>query len=261
MGVVVDVRRRLGEMRRNAHLLPSDVLLASFPKSGNTWVRFIWANLVSLSELGGRTVDFHTLDEEVAPEYDSNSWGTVVPKTLSRLVKTHREYDPRLFAGRRAIYIWRHPGDVAISYFHYLNARNDTQDLGGLSEFLRHRKWGLPAWCKHVANWLLHADLVIRYEDLSSNTENTMREVLGVLGGRFIDDQVLQMAIERSSFEHIRALEVERGLPSSSEFKEGFRFTRMGTTGGWQEEFSKSDCSYIREEVERHGLNGILEEL
>jgi hypothetical protein len=56
-------------------LRESDVILASFPRSGNTWMRFIWANMIAELELGGRVVDFHFVEGEMICDHDKyNSW-------------------------------------------------------------------------------------------------------------------------------------------------------------------------------------------
>lgn len=45
-------------------LLPTDIIFGTFPKSGTTWVRFIFANIISLAELDGREVDYDFLNGE-----------------------------------------------------------------------------------------------------------------------------------------------------------------------------------------------------
>lgn len=260
--MISTVRSRWNRLKRRAHLRPSDVILASYPKSGNTWVRFIWANLVSLTELDGLEVDFHVLNRLLGPEYDRDTWGTVVPKRLFRLVKTHLEYDPQTFRGNRVLYVWRHPGDVAVSYFHFLEARRDGPELGSFSDFLRDPELGVTAWCRHVAGWLPRSDSVARYEDLKSDTFGTLRRVLDELGNELgnelgtgpVDDRILAEAIARSSFERVRELEDDHGRPASSDFREGFRFTRKGEVGEWRENFSDQDVDFLRRELKRYGL-------
>jgi hypothetical protein len=62
-----DVRQRLGL----CGLKSDDIIIASFPKSGNTWMLFILANIISLCEMDGRQIDFNVLHELFLAEYDS----------------------------------------------------------------------------------------------------------------------------------------------------------------------------------------------
>ena len=41
---------------------PSDVLLASFPKSGNNWARFLVGHLLLLGPGGAGGLDFHSIE-------------------------------------------------------------------------------------------------------------------------------------------------------------------------------------------------------
>lgn len=254
------MRQRLGRLKRGRRLRPSDVMLASYPKSGNTWIRFIWANVISLSEMDGRVVDFQLLNGELAAEYDSDSWGRMVPNHLFRFVKTHREYDSGAFGRQLSLYVWRHPGDVAVSYFQFLRARRDGPELTTFSDFLRNPELGLPAWCRHVAGWLPHAHSVARYEDFKQDTIGTLRLVLEELDAAEIDEALLKEAVTRSTFDRVRSLEESTGRPASGEFTRGYRFTRKGGVGEWRETFSAGDFDFLSDELARHGLAGRVEE-
>ena len=45
------------------NLNKSDVILAAFPKTGSTWVRFLFCNLIALLEWNNRSVDFNLLND------------------------------------------------------------------------------------------------------------------------------------------------------------------------------------------------------
>jgi len=44
-------------------LRKSDIILAAYPKSGSTWLRFLLCDVGSLLEWNGREVDFETLNK------------------------------------------------------------------------------------------------------------------------------------------------------------------------------------------------------
>lgn len=257
--MIDSLRKRLARLVRRVRprygLRDSDVLLASYPKSGNTWVRFIWANVVALAELGGKTVDFHVLNRELGAEYDNHHYGRLEFEVLPRLVKTHREYSERAFGGNRSVYLYRHPGDVMVSYYHYLAARKDAlRHPDDVSEFLRDEEHGLPAWCRHVAGWTQEADALLSYRELQEGAPEAMGRVLRELGIEGIPPTLLGTAAERSSFEELRTLERERSRPGSPEFEDGYRFMRSGSVGEWREHLDRGDRQYLREMLGRYGL-------
>lgn len=262
--MIGDLRKRFVRLIRRVRprfgLRETDVLLASYPKSGNTWVRFIWANVVALAELDGRTVDFHVLNEELGAEYDVHRYGSVEYEVLPRLVKTHREFSERAFGGNRSIYLFRHPGDVTVSYYHYLAGRRDSSDLpDDLSAFLRDDEYGLPAWCRHVSDWMGRADVLLSYRDLQEDAAGAMDGVFSELGVEQIAPSLLRTAVERSSFDELRSLEQERDRPRSDEFEDGHRFMRSGRVGEWREHLDRGDRDYLREMLERYGLRQLLD--
>lgn len=240
-------------------LREDDVLLASFPKSGNTWVRFLWANVVALVEQDGREVNFHVLNQELGSEYDTLSYGAVEFECLPRLVKTHRTYDRRRFGGQRSVYLYRHPGDVMLSYFAYLGARPDHDSPPAeLSAFLRSDKFGIPAWCRHVEGWIGEATAVLAYEELHENAASALAGVLSDLGIGGIAEATLREAARRSSFSRLRELEEDRGRPRDDEFDEDYRFMRRGQVEAWRERLGPTDAEYLRETVRSWGLETLL---
>ena len=103
----------------------NDIIFASFPKSGNSWFRFIWYNIISMNELGGKEIYFHNLNSDLGAQYDSHTFGSLDYKILPRLVKTHRVYH-KFFSKYNIIFLYRDPRDVMISFFYYLNSRNKS---------------------------------------------------------------------------------------------------------------------------------------
>lgn len=242
-------------------LRDSDIILASFPKSGNTWVRFIWANIVSLKELGGQPIDFPALDNRLGSEFDNYSYSTIEFECLPRLVKTHEAYDPVSFGRQRCVYLHRHPGDVMVSYHAYLSARRDTRFREvSLSEFIRDPEVGLPAWGSHVRNWLHQADTIITYENFKSDAVSEMRRVLKSFNLEHIESDVLQAAVSLSTFERVRQFEERSGRHDEDRFDSDFKFTRSGAVGQWQHVMSESDRKYLNHLMQKWGLQSLYRE-
>lgn len=258
--LLATLRRLAQRLAPRLWLRDDDVLLASFPKSGNTWVRFLWANVVALEELDGRVVDFHVLDRELGSEYDSSSYGTADFDALPRLVKTHRLYDRRAFGGHRSVYLHRHPADVMLSNFAFRQARVQTDDAPAtVGAFLRSEDHGVPAWCRHVNSWIGEATAVLTFEELKRDAPAALGRVLAGLGIGPVSDATLGEAARRSSFDRLRELEEERGRPREDEFKTGYRFMRRGRAGEWHERLEPDDVEYLRDTVRARGLEDFLD--
>ena len=119
-----------------------DVFIVSYPKSGNTWVRFLLANVFYPEA----EVDFHTI-HELIPEVGNEE---IRRSDLSRprLFKSHAPYQP---AYPRVIYILRDGRDVYTSYFHY--RQPDLDEETTFEEFLEEDQWPCR-WAEHVRGWM-----------------------------------------------------------------------------------------------------------
>ncbi len=174
-------------------LRPNDVFLASFPRSGNTWVRVIIANILhpnrllqSLSELDELTPDIH----KGLPD---DAGGRRVIKTHRPFFLRHGRNEPRLY--QRAIYIVRHPYNVARSLFHYLSFQDKVESWEDVLSvmILGNARWG--SWQSNVLSWRSAGDerevLMLRYEDLQGELDEGVRRIADFLG-ESVDDKLLE---------------------------------------------------------------------
>jgi hypothetical protein len=217
-----------------------DVWIVSYPRSGNTWTRFLIGNLVA----GGQPVDFSTIERQVPDIYLNYD---VQLRTLPRprYLKSHEAYRPDY---RRVVLIVRDPRDVALSYFHFLRKSNelavDAQLEDFLPSFLVGRIGTFGSWGENVGSWLGarrgSADfLVVRYEDLLENAEAQLARVAEMLKLP-ADNGQLRRAVENSRADHMRDLErsqreQHKYLKSS---REDIPFVRAAKSGQWQTELA-----------------------
>jgi len=235
----------------------SDIILAAFPKTGSTWVRFILANIVSIKELGGRRVDYNLLNGDLAAEYDPHRYPKIEYRILPRFVKTHMEYERKRFGRNQALYVCRNPGDTMVSYFEYLRARKGrARYTGDFKSFIRDARYGIQGWCRHVLGWRDKATAVLTYEGMKVDGVSAMKSVFEELGVSGIDDELLMQAIRRSSFSAVRKMEETTGLDSRAErhLDPGFRFARKGVSGEWKHYFDDEDVEYLRRVANDLGL-------
>jgi hypothetical protein len=261
------------------------IWLASYPKSGNTWLRVFLHNLLRNPPEGydiNRIADFCAGDAAVAwylpaigrspGNWTQEEMGRArrkgheaITKTFpdSVFVKTHNAFTVDRFgplitleltAG--AIYIVRNPLDVVISYSHHLGKTLDWT-IGILSDSTAETSktptdvpQQLRSWSEHVASWTArpHSGLhVIRYEDMLSAPKRTFGGVAAFLGLRPPRERLLR-AIERSSFQRLQGREEVHGFKERSEHQK--RFFREGRAGQWRDVLTQAQIDRI---VEAHG--------
>ncbi|MFE4105687.1 sulfotransferase domain-containing protein [Almyronema epifaneia] len=215
--------------------------MVSYPKSGNTWLRFLVANLKSQADVD---VSFANI-ESLVPDIYRNSNQQLLSLPQPRILKSHECYQARY---PRVIYIVRDPRDVAISYYHHLvKARKlEQSDMieAWLPDFIAgkfHPQFG--TWATHVESWrkgTLGASnfLLVKYEDLLENPVEVLGEV-----ARFLsippEQARLEKAIELSRADRMRQLEIEENWqPFAGNMRQDMRFVRAAIAGDWQNHLS-----------------------
>jgi aryl sulfotransferase len=192
------------------------VWLASYPKSGNTWLRFLLYSVIhgpperSL-DIARKIPDIH------------RPLPTDVVHNERILAKTHYAFTdkhPKASETERAVLIIRHPRDVLFSALNY-------RRLGGLTTaqmpdaqyarlFIGHRgdpefkSQGFGTWEEHTDSWSNQAEFpvhIVRYEQLKADAATHLRDVLEFLS---IDAtaEAIENAVRASSFDSMRAMEI-----------------------------------------------------
>ena len=239
---------------RNLTVFPDDIFLTSYPRSGNTWARFLMGNLIYQDE----PVTFLNVESRI-PEIYFNSDHRMRALVRPRILKSHECFQPHY---PRIIYIVRDPRDVAVSFYHHnLKAGNIADDYS-IDEFIPRfiaaefdRRWG--TWAEHVQSWtLLRQDhpkfFLLRYEDMKAQPEQELlrlTEFLEYCSFRHIDNSLekLQRAVELSSPERMRMLEKEQGKKwvLTRATRADKPFVRSAKSGGWKSALSPASVAAI----------------
>jgi hypothetical protein len=219
-----------------------DAVLASYPKSGNTWLKFMLADLLT-----GAEIDFEAADGLV-PSIGAHEAGPRRLPTGGRLIKSHEPY--RHVYGRRygrVIHLVRDGRDTAVSYyFHELRRRGSWEGehfSRFLELFLAGRLDGYGVWHEHVRSWLdgraAERTRLVRYEDVLVDPLGELRGIAEFLELE-VSDGALGAAVERNDFARMRDRE-EASTIADRWQRRDIRFIRRGASGGWRELFEPED--------------------
>lgn len=257
--------------------------IASYPKSGNTWVRIFIANYLAN---GDQPVDINRLHEKSLSEANSVHYQRLLGNDKSTMdlgieelcqlrfrahaniameangttfVKTHNFlgqykgyplHNNQVTSG--SIYIIRNPLDVAVSLANYFNYSLDdaiaymAEDMTGTPNEPDNIPQIISSWSGHVNSWTQHKEdsiLVLRYEDLLANPQRSFRKIESFL--KLIKDpKRLRKAINFSSFNQSRTQETKSGFTEKYEHTE--RFFNKGMKNQWKGILSPSQVELIK---------------
>ncbi|QYJ91182.1 sulfotransferase domain-containing protein [Shewanella halotolerans] len=261
--------------------------VASYPKSGNTWVRAFLENYIQNAEQGvdintmhkistaesaahrfqarlqdGRKTTDLSLDEicalrpAVQADIAMQAHGTTFVKTHNYL-GTYKEYplhNSSVTSG--SIYIVRNPLDVTVSMANYFGYSIDetiaymAEEMTGTPNEPENVPQVITSWSMHVSSWTQtpeEAKLVLRYEDILDDPKKVFRKIESFLGLRK-DPNRLKNAIKHSSFAQLKAQESKRGFVEKHENAKSF--FRQGSKNQWRQVLSDEQVAKI---VEHHG--------
>src|SRR5580704_17421427 len=221
---------------RSFEVFPDDIFLVSYPKSGNTWTRFLLGNVMNPDE----RITFANVERKV-PDIHAQSKKELKKTPRPRLIKSHECFDPRY---RRVIYIVRDPRDVALSAYHYDRKERNIPDNFPLDTYITtrimKRDGYYGTWGEHAGSWLVNERnilqishlndgfmgavgssgdnvmswlgarghdrefLLVRYEDLLEDTEHEMTRISEFLGLTQISPEPIAKAVQLSTADSMR---------------------------------------------------------
>jgi hypothetical protein len=225
-----------------------DVFLVSYPKSGNTWTRFLTANLV----YPDKNPDFSNINTLIPdPEVLAKRVLELLPRP--RYIKSHQFFDPRF---PKVLYIVRDPRDVVLSEYHFDIKRRAISDDYPLQQFVSRFVRGelnhtYGTWGENAASWFYtrRGDprfLLVRYEMLQSQAIKELARIAKFLRVP-ADEKRLAFAVEQSSADRMRELEKQQGhlWSSTRETRKDKPFVRSAKAGGWRTELPESGVAEI----------------
>lgn len=220
-------------------LIPPNLCwIASYPKSGNTWVRFLAAGL-----LRGGSITTSDIDEVIPDSHELVQKGgfDLRHQLAGRYyVKTHWMFNGTRspFSEQNAcVYILRNPMDVLASHLNFTRFPdpdlkpayvNQFIEMGGASQWFDH---GMGSWLENAKSWIAgpKRSLVLIYEDLLTFPAREIERLAGFLDVQVTADQIGNL-IQQFDFTKLRDLETKERQSSSTGIFKAFSETRGGNT-------------------------------
>jgi hypothetical protein len=233
---------------RGLTVYPDDTFLVSFPRSGNTWTRFLVCNLINPDD----PVNFAQLESRI-PEIYFVTDRKLRSFPRPRVIKSHECFDPRY---KRIIYIVRDPRDVFVSYYEFQLKRRVISDDCSLEEFLPRfmeseiePKTG--SWLDHVVSWTATRGgrknfLLLRYEDMIADTQKESTKIASFLGLDCSPERIA-LAVTLSTADRMRKLEKEqsRQWKATRKTRQDKPFVGKAAAGGWKSTLSERCVAQI----------------
>ena len=253
---------------RAFHPLPDDIFLVSYPKSGNTWTRFLLGNLMYPDE----RITFANVERKV-PDLYAKSRKALKKLPHPRIIKSHECFDPRY---RRVVYIVRDPRDVVVSAYHYDRKGRNIPDAFPIQTYVTTRFMKTDeyfgTWGEHAGSWLVNSKnvfqisrlkneflgtvgswgenvmswlgarghdrefILVRYEDLLEDTQREMTKISEFISLHASPERISR-AIELSTADNMRKLEDQQTnlWATTRESRKDISFVRAAKSGQWKQ--------------------------
>ncbi|NXY89436.1 ST2B1 Sulfotransferase, partial [Alcedo cyanopectus] len=226
----------------------TDVLIATYPKSGTTWMQEILTLLFSRGDiLPAKTIP----NWERAPWLEQIYFRTALQDSgTHRLITTHlpaRVLAPALRQSKaKVIYVARNPKDVAVSFYHFHRLAKFLPDPGSFDAFLTRFLEGTVhygSWFDHVKGWLGQRNLLdifyVTYEELHQDLRGTAQRLSTFLGIP-LAPATLEALEQHCSFAAMRDNTMANYslIPCEIMDHSQGRFMRKGVVGDWRDHFS-----------------------
>ncbi len=268
------------------------IWLASYPKSGNTWLRAFLHNLMrnpnepyDINRLTDFTLSdaqirwYQLFDPRPGPEISKEEVAALRPKVHEAMTRSHADsvfvkthnalVEDRgtamitMACTAGAVYVVRNPLDVVISYRHHYGltvdaaiAAMNTPGLQSVNEEIHcYERYG--SWSENVMSWTHQPSPglhVIRYEDMLAAPHRTFSGVAAFLGLKATRERI-DKAVKLSSFKVLREQERRHGFIERTASAEAF--FRAGKADQWRRELTPTQVTALTsvhgEQMERFG--------
>ncbi len=266
--------------------MQKNIFLASYPKSGNTWLRSIIGNFYkfgkdfSLNDLKSIPLlsikkHFDEFENKIYIENNELHFDWVSQNIIQcqhllntksnhlNIFKTHSVRHKKFTnetVNAGFIYIVRDPRDIVVSFKNFTG--KDFDEI--INELLFEKKLMigsngiqelLSTWELNVQSWLNYSTvprLIIKYEDLQLKPKSIVLKIKDFLNKIHklklnLNDHEIDQIIENTSFNNLKKLENRSGFDEATKHS---KFFRSGTSNQWKDILSKSQIKLIEKNLQ-----------
>ncbi|XP_068105099.1 sulfotransferase 1C1-like [Hyperolius riggenbachi] len=256
----------------NFQARPGDVLIATYPKSGTTWMQEIVDLVVhdgdeQICQRGPifERIPFIEFSHVMKPGMEE-----INAMPSPRILKTHLPVQlvpPSFWRHKcKVIYVARNAKDTLTSYFHFDKHVGIHPDPEPFEEYVRRFMkgdvgWG--SWYDHVKDFWeardKHNILYTFYEDIKKNPQQEIRKVAKFLGKELSED-VLNKIAKLTTFEVMKTNPMANasGFPKELVAQSEKCFMRKGKVGDWKTLFSAQQLEIFEADYKQQMSNTTL---
>ncbi|XP_063321401.1 cytosolic sulfotransferase 3-like [Pelmatolapia mariae] len=252
---------------QNFKARPDDILIATYPKAGTTWVSYI-IDLLYFGHMGPDRQTSIPLHDRVpflelyVPFLPSGTDLADKLPTTPRLIKTHLpvQFVPKSFWEQRCrvVYVARNAKDNAVSYFHFERMNGGMPEPGDWSTFLQDFMAGkkvFGSWYDHVNGWWEKKQTYSNfhymfYEDLIEDYEKEIDRLCSFLG---LSPSVEEKERVRASvtFDSMKQNKMTNYSTVPVMNQEVSPFMRKGKVGDWKNHFTVAQNEQFDEDYKK----------
>uniref|UniRef100_A0A3P9DEC3 Sulfotransferase n=1 Tax=Maylandia zebra TaxID=106582 RepID=A0A3P9DEC3_9CICH len=247
---------------QNFRARPDDIVLASYPKAGNTWVSYI-LDLLYFGQTSPErqgSVPLHERVPFLEIQMSGYPSGVDVLNELTsfpRIIKTHLpvQFLPKSFweQNSKIIYVARNAKDSAVSYFHF--DRMNKRFMEGKMVF--------GSWYEHVRGWWEKKQtcsniLYLFYEDLIEDTEQELVRICSFLG-LSPTTELKKQVTEKVQFDNMKNNKMVNGSADEVFDLKISPFMRKGRVGDWNNHFTVQQDEQFNEDYKKKMKNTDLQ--
>ena len=234
----------------------SKILLFGYPKSGNTWMRFLiynYRNLL-LNPNEKKTISYDRLN--ILQNNIMDRGTTFLPeKGFPFIYRTHKIYKKPYNLFEKKIFIHRNPLDTLISAYYFYKEReipflddpyNMREKLHDIDFYVSFK---INSWVKFYHTSKKQADFVMNYTEMKQNTETAFISLIKFLDWD-CDEYLLKKAIIFSSFNTVKRMGQEKNQKYGNGPKDGSfkgEFTRSGEESQFIYELKEETINFVLE--------------
>ena len=261
---------------------PDDIIIATYPKCGTTWMQRIVGMLVFQS-----AEPFPVQDSSPWPDFRLPPPGAMLELAESqshrRFFKSHLPYDAMpIYEGVKIVHVARDGRDAAMSFYnHKIHYTDETIDsvtrislddprfgtpyprtepdpaihfhnwVSGEADHIGDSVCGF--WYMENSYWAARHEpnlLLVHYADLKQDLEGEMRRIAGFLDIA-VSEELWPELIEAASFESMKSKAAEL-MPTAGNIWQGGgdTFLHKGVNGRWRDIFKAEDLAQYDAKVE-----------